>query len=217
MKTNLTKFFTTVTVAATLIVSVSYVSAYSPDIVVPNIFKTDTTQQTKTGGLMSEMFLATDLGFFTKALFPGKDSWLNIGGETPTFNTGGQNISVTSAGGTIPLVAHINGRNTKTQSGINGIDATRFIVNGQCGPVGIVNDRASSFDFISTTNGGGYADLIAGQLSLSGGAPSNNSVLAAVDNNGNAVWAKLIIQNGQVVVIENETGSPVESDSICPN
>ncbi len=215
MKKNLTKIFTTLTVAAILAVGVSYVSAYSPSMPVPGIFTTKNDDQTKQGGIMSEKFMASDLGFFTKLLAPGPDSWLNIGGP---FN-GNDPQGITNSGGLSPLTIHLNGvkRPIETKSGISGIVGTKFIADaGACAtPITWVNDRASSFDFISTSNSGGYADLIAGQVRFDGGTPQDGSVLAAIDNQGNAVWAKLEIRNGEVVVIENQTGSPVSTDASC--
>lgn len=207
-------------IAAVLAVGVSYVSAWNPGSTVPTVITTGTADQTKDGALMSEKFQASDLAFFKKTLLPGNDSWLNIGGEfagtTPDSISG-----IQSAGGTTPLVIHLNNRATSVRDSVQGQDAVRFISgDAQChGKTAIINDRASAFELVSLQNGG-HADIIARQLKLSGGSPQDGSVLAAVDTNGNAVWARLVVENGAVAVKDVDgriisagtTTSPVTAD-----
>lgn len=212
-------------IAAVLAVGVSYVSAYSPQTPVPAVINTGTTDQIKAGQLMSEKFMASDLGFFKRMLLPGNDSWLNIGGTFTAGNNPDAISNITSTGGTVPLVIHLNNRAEKSEKNINGQDAVKFISPaGQCQPnIKIVNDRASAFELTSTKNTGGNADILARQLKLTGGQLGNNKVLAAIDTNGNAVWAIMTVENGAIVIKDSNgqlisagnSSSPTSSDPLC--
>lgn len=123
------------------------------------------------------------------------------------------------------MVIHLNNRAEKSEKNINGQDAVKFISPaGQCQPnIKIVNDRASAFELTSTKNTGGNADILARQLKLTGGQPGNNKVLAAIDTNGNAVWATMTVENGAIVIKDSNgqlisagnSSSPTSSDPLC--
>jgi hypothetical protein len=194
---------------------VSGVSAFTPGTFpagqVPAVINTSADNQTKVGGLLSEKFLVSDLGFFTKTLLPGKDSWLNIGSRLNVAPG-----AINNNGSTIPLTIDVTGRATVTKDGTEGQNAINFI-SGQTScstATAFINDRASAFEFTSGSTDTGHADLIARQLQLSGGSPQDGSVLAS-DANGNAVWAKLVVQGGVLKVINNQTGFPVVADADC--
>jgi hypothetical protein len=102
---------------------------------------------------------------------------------------------------------------TKTTKTVLGQNAINFISGQtQCAQsTALINDRAPAFEFMSGTN---HADLVARQLQLQGGTPRDNSVLAAVDDQGNAVWARLVIDSGTLKVIDNKTGLPIPSTGV---
>jgi hypothetical protein len=197
---------------------VSAVSAFtnpgstSPGANVPAPINTGINNQTKDGGILSEKYFLSDLSFFTKTLLPGIDSWMNIGGALNVAPGG-----INNGGSTIPLTIDLTDRAIVTKDGTQGQNAINFITGESSCPTvtTFINDHAPAFEFISASNNTGHADLIAGQLQLVGGSPQDNSVLAAVDTNGNAVWAKLVVQNGVLKVINNQTGSPVVTDALC--
>lgn len=195
---------------------VSYVAAYTPGGAfpagqVPAVINTSAANQTKVGGLLSDKYMVADLGFFTKTLLPGSDSWMNIGGTEPLTSSG-----ISNDGSTIPLTFDLVGRSKTIKAGTQGQDAINFISGqAQCSTAtAFINDRATAFEFTSGGTDTGHADLIARQLQLSGGTPQDNSVLAAVDNQGNAVWAKLVVENGVLKVIDNKTGLPIPSTGV---
>ncbi len=197
---------------------VSAVSAFtnpgstSPGANVPAPINTGINNQTKDGGILSEKYFLSDLSFFTKTLLPGIDSWMNIGGALNVAPGG-----INNGGSTIPLTIDLTDRAIVTKDGTQGQNAINFITGESSCPTvtTFINDHAPAFEFISASNNTGHADLIAGQLQLVGGSPQDNSVLAAVDTNGNAVWAKLVVQNGVLKIINNQTGSPVVTDASC--
>ena len=76
MKTNLTKIFTTIIVAAILAVGVSYVSAQStnsqptqPTPITDAPVHTGIGNQSKKGGIQSVKMLVAPIAFFKKAMF----------------------------------------------------------------------------------------------------------------------------------------------------
>jgi hypothetical protein len=187
------------------------VHAYTPSVAVPDIITTDTTRKIKIGGIFSEKYLLSDLGFFKKMFLPGTDSWLMIGGNNQI--SGGAITNPPT--GRFPLTVDIAARPTTTTGGIVGKNAVLTLANpGMCNAVGIVNAGASLFDFQSTGNNGN-ADIIARQLQLIDGSPKTNSVLAAVDIEGNAVWATLQVNNGVIEIVDNQRNSPVVIASLC--
>jgi hypothetical protein len=226
MKKQIFTFIKVLIPTVMLIAGISYVSAWSPAIQIRGNINTGIENQAKQGQLMSDKYMASELGFFKKMLLPGSDSWLNIGGP---FNAAGNDAisGITSAGGTVPLVVHLNNRIQKTEKGINGQDAVKFISpGGQCQPnIALVNNKASAFELVSTGNSGGNADIIARQLQLTGGQPGTNKVLAAVDTSGNAVWATMTLENNAIVIKDingqlisaGTSSSPVSSDPLCIN
>ncbi len=227
MKTKILNSIKIVVIAGIFAVAVSYASAWSPSTAFPTVVDTGSANQTKSGPLMSEKYMASDLGFFKKMLLPGNDSWLNIGGPFVTKNVDLDDItSIESARGTTPLVIHLNNRTQTKKQGVTGQDAVNFIsAGGQCQPnIAVTNDKVSAFQLVSANNTGGNADIIARQLKLTGGNPGNNKVLAAVDTNGNAVWATMTVENGAIVIkdsngklISSETSAPASSDPMCIN
>lgn len=206
---NLLNSIKIITLALIIGLGVSYVSAFTPGAQVPAVINTSINDQTKEGGIFSEKWLASDLSFFTKTLFPGTDSWLNIGGGDSTITPD----MINNNGSTIPLTIDLKDR-TKTTKTVEGQNAINFI-SGQatCATAtALINDRAPAFEF---TSGANHADLIARQLQLKGGTPQDNSVLAAVDSQGNAVWAKLVVENGVLKVIDNKTNLPIPSTGVA--
>lgn len=204
-------FLNSVKIAALALIiglGVSYVSAFTPGTQVPAVINTSVNDQIKDGGIFSEKWFASDLSFFTKTLLPGTDSWMNIGGGNSTVTPD----MISNNGSTIPLTIDLKDR-AKTTKTVAGQNAINFI-SGQstCATAtALINDRAPAFEF---TSGGNNADLIARQLQLQGGTPRDNSVLAAIDNNGNAVWAKLVVEGGVLKVIDNKTGLPIPGAGI---
>lgn len=225
MKNTILNSIKVTLLAAIIVVSVSYVSAFTtpgtfPAGQVPAVINTDTQDQIKEGGILSEKYFLSDLSFFTKTLLPGNDSWVNIGG---IFRGDINNIN--NGGSTIPLTFDLTNRTPVTKSGTQGQNAINFI-SGQTGcatATAFINDRSPAFEFTSTGTSTGHADLIAQQIQLSGGNPQENAVLAAVDNQGNAVWAKLVVENGVLkvkdssgrVISDGQTQSPVVTDANC--
>ncbi len=203
MKKHIFKIFVGALAVAGIVTGVQYVSAYTK-ATVPDIFDSGDSNQIKKGILLSEKILLSPLSIFTTAYLPSNTSWLNIGGSG---YTSGSN-SITSEGGNTPLTVVVN-----NSSNIG----TQFLgeSSGQCTPpVGIVaSGGAKAFEFTSSKTGN--ADIIARQVGLNGGTLKDNSVLAAVDNQGNAVWAQLVVENGQIVIRDNDTLAPIKGDLEC--
>jgi len=213
-------------IALVIGLGVSVVSAFTdptgvpPVNNVPAVINTGAADQTKTGGIFSEKFMISDLGFFKKMLLPGNESWMRIGDPTTTIST---MANIPDGLGTIPLTVDLTGRSVQSKGSTDGQNAIAFISGSPAScptaATTIINDKASAFEFTSSTpyNATGHADLIARQMQLTGGAPAADSVLASVDTNGNAVWAKLVVQGGVLKVVNNngQTISPVTSDASC--
>jgi len=218
MKNNLTQYIKILGIALIIGLGVSAVSAFtnpgstSPGVNVPDPVNTGIENQTKNGGILSEKYFLSELSFFTKMLLPGSDSWVNIGGPLNVAPTG-----INNGGSTIPLTIDLTNRATVSKNGTQGQNAANFITGESSCPTAttFINDHAPAFEFTSASNNTGHADLIARQIKLVGGSPQDNSVLAAVDSQGNAVWAHLVVQNGVLKVINNQTGSPVVTDASC--
>ncbi len=223
MKKNLTKIFTTLTVAAILAVGVSYVSAQSgnsqstqPIPVVNAPIHTGIVTQSKMGDILSEKLLVAPIGLFKKAIFlPGKNASLRIGSSDTATGT-----QVFSAGTSGVSANHLNTmifNNIHTEPVVldlverNNSPAIRYINTGaQCTiATRLVNDRSSAFQF---NKGSSSANIIARQIQLTASGPNANDVLVG-DAAGNARWAKATVENG---IVKFTTGtSPVTTGLQC--
>lgn len=218
---------------------ISYVSAFTvpgappvPNVATP--INTGSAVQTKTGGILSQKFLATGSGltqpnsttlsgmvhvktllgsvyglFSDQVLVSGTSSRVKIGG------TGGLTAPLINGSTyTTPLTIDLRGR----ANGTAATQALEVITANSCADRSTVLVDTSAIRFADNSNPGSNqgnshnVDLIARQLRLSDPSSAGTmKVLVATNSDGDAVWGTLAIEGGQLRV--NYNGLSVITDS----